>query len=258
MDPVTITLLAQLIPSLAKMGTGIFQMARGGKYGQTPQPAYEIPESLKQSLGIAKAEAGRTTLPGQERYEEQITGRTAEAMGQAKEMADSPSAVLGSLAGLYTGSNDQLKDLTISAANYRAQQQKNLQTQLGTMAQQELSKWEWEKAKPYMQSMAASSALKGSGMQNIMTGLGNAGYGVGMVELLKAFDKKDSKEDNLTNILRLLGNQTQTSFLNLEKQNPIPTELNWEKQNPPVQDDYDYNRESIIKNMWKIPYTQGI
>jgi hypothetical protein len=73
MDPLTIGLLAG-IPSLA---LGTYQAIKGYQLGNQERPEYEIPDSLKQMLGMAKTQASQTGLPGQSLLEQNIRGTTS-------------------------------------------------------------------------------------------------------------------------------------------------------------------------------------
>ena len=155
--------------------TALWQLAKSAQLAKTPRPKYEIPEAAKAALANAQLMASQRELPGQSIMEQKIAGSTANAIGQMKQAADSPAAILGGIGKLAQNEQGALGDLAYKAANYYANNQAQLRAQLGNMGQYQANQWQWDKQMPYQKDMAASSAMLGAGLQNLY----GAGQGIG-------------------------------------------------------------------------------
>ena len=163
-------LIASTIPALMQAGVGIWQMNKARKLAEAERPEYEIPQSEKDALSIAQQLATQRELPGQGAMEENIRANTASGISRMSEVADSPAMLLGNIATMTNKENQALNQLGISAANYYAQNQRNLQGALSRMGQQELAKWQYDEMKPYEEAMQAAAMMREGGLQNIVGG----------------------------------------------------------------------------------------
>lgn len=163
-------LIASTIPALMQAGVGIWQMNKARKLAEAERPEYEIPQSEKDALSIAQQLATQRELPGQGAMEESIRANTASGISRMSEVADSPAMLLGNIATMTNKENQALNQLGISAANYYAQNQRNLQSALSRMGQQELAKWQYDEMKPYEEAMQAAAMMREGGLQNIVGG----------------------------------------------------------------------------------------
>jgi len=174
MDPLTIGLLAG-IPSLA---LGTYQAIKGYQLGNQERPEYEIPDSLKQMLGMAKTQASQTGLPGQSLLEQNIRGTTSRG-ANILERSTQGSQLLGGISDLVTGEQQQMANIGIAGEQQNITNQQNLQNALSTYAQYEDKAYEINELQPYLQAMQQAQALTSAGIQNIVGGIGG-GLGAGM------------------------------------------------------------------------------
>lgn len=174
MDPLTIGLIAG-IPSLAM---GAYQAIKGYQLGNQERPEYEIPDSVKQMLGMAKTQASQVGLPGQSVIEQNISGTTARG-ANILERSTQGSQLLGGITDLVTGEQQQLANIGIAGEQQNIANQQNLQKALNTYAQYEDKAYEINELQPYLQAVQQAQALTSAGIQNIVGGI-SGGLGAGM------------------------------------------------------------------------------
>jgi hypothetical protein len=166
------------IPALISAGVGIWQTLKANKLAKEERPDYQIPQSEKDALSIAQQLATQRELPGQDIMEQNIRSGTASGISRMTEVADSPAMLLGNIANMVGKENQSMNELGIAAANYYTQNQRNLQSSLQRMGQQELSKWQYDEMKPYEEAMHAAATMREGGLQNIVGGVKGAVAGV--------------------------------------------------------------------------------
>ncbi len=168
---------ASAIASLAKTGVGIWQTVKANKLAKEERPDYQIPQSEKDALSIAQQLATQRELPGQDIMEQNIRSGTASGISRMTEVADSPAMLLGNIATMVGKENQSMNQLGIASANYYTQNQRNLQSSLQRMGQQELAKWQYDEMKPYEEAMHAAATMREGGLQNIIGGVTGATAG---------------------------------------------------------------------------------
>jgi hypothetical protein len=168
---------ASAIASLAKTGVGIWQTVKANKLAKEKRPDYQIPQSEKDALSIAQQLATQRELPGQDIMEQNIRSGTASGISRMTEVADSPAMLLGNIATMVGKENQSMNQLGIASANYYTQNQRNLQSSLQRMGQQELAKWQYDEMKPYEEAMHAAATMREGGLQNIIGGVTGATAG---------------------------------------------------------------------------------
>jgi hypothetical protein len=166
------------IPALISAGVGIWQTLKANKLAKEERPDYQIPQSEKDALSIAQQLATQRELPGQDIMEQNIRSGTASGISRMTEVADSPAMLLGNIANMVGKENQSMNQLGIASANYYTQNQRNLQSSLQRMGQQELSKWQYDEMKPYEEAMHAAATMREGGLQNIVGGVKGAVAGV--------------------------------------------------------------------------------
>lgn len=193
---------AMLAPALLKAGLGAWQMFKGGQFAKEKRPEYEIPESAKQSLGIAESLATQRELPGQSILEDKMRSATAGGISRMAEVSDSPAAMLGNISKMVANENQAKNQLGVNAATYYQQNQRNLQGALDRFGQYELQKWNYDQAKPYDEAMHAAAMMREGGMQNIVGGVASGISGLissdqnkEYMELLKSIYAKKEEDD---------------------------------------------------------------
>jgi len=224
--------LIAAIPAIAQGVTGVYQTVKGNQLEKQAgeRPEYEIPEEVLQALEATRTRANQTRLPGQSAIESQIKASTASTAGRMSEAAGSSSELLGALAQAGLGEQQNMMNLGIKSAQLQDQRQAELIDFLKKMGSYRDKEFQANEMNPWQEAMAASSAMKGSGMQNIFAGVSDvAGIGLNQVT-----------NDQIEKILGLLGgsnSQANTggvdlgSDLGVEKDpsmtnNPFNTTLN--------------------------------
>lgn len=171
MDPLTLSLLISGGTSLIKGGVGLAQTLRGSKLAKSAiRPKYNIPSSVNEYLSNARANSVRG-LPGQDLMEQKLGASTASGIRQAEQGASSSAALMAAIAGLKGSEQSGLTDIGIQSAGYRDANQQRLQEALLKYGDYQDKEFEMNQQKPFEDKAAAAQALKGSGLQNIMTGI---------------------------------------------------------------------------------------
>jgi hypothetical protein len=116
-------------------------------------PTYEVPQSIVSATDLYRQESQRSTLAGQNLYEQQIGAGTAQGIGQAREVATSASDLLGATTSLYGQQNQAMTNLQIEAARQQAMNKQAYGSMLGMQAQYEDKAFTWNKAIPWQTRM---------------------------------------------------------------------------------------------------------
>jgi hypothetical protein len=157
------------------MGYGIYQLIKANKLSKTERPEWEITQSDKDSLGLAKSLASQRELAGQSIIEDKMRSSTAAGTDAITDVSGGGDA-MGALVDLFGKEQYGLADLGIEAERQYFGKQQNLQRALDKMGVLEQQKNQWEKYDPYTETMREASMMREGGLQNIMggfQGLGN-------------------------------------------------------------------------------------
>ena len=173
------------VAGLAQLGMGIADKIKAAKKQKEAQSfweknKYQIPESAKSQLALAERSAAGLRLPGQDIMEENIRTSTAQGVQDAKEAAMTGGDVLGMLSQVYSGQQNQFKQLGLEAAQNYQQRQQYLGSVLGQMAGYEQQKWQYNSLYPYQQMLGQAEAYGNRGAQQINSGLGSIAGAAGM------------------------------------------------------------------------------
>jgi hypothetical protein len=181
MAPAVAAALISAIPAVAKGVTGLAQGAKGRRLEREAgeRPEYEIPQEVLQALEGYKTRASQTRLPGQSAIEQGIRSSTASTAGKLEEAAGSSASLLGALAQTGVGEQQSMRDLGLKSSQYQYQTQEELLDYLSKIGQYRDKEFALNEMEPWKQAMGASSAMKGAGMQNVMTGISDSA-GLGM------------------------------------------------------------------------------
>lgn len=156
---------AVMIPSLISGGVGLAQTIGGalGSFG-AKRPKYEIPESLKQSVALARIRTQDPYAPGYTQAKENLDLAAANAL-YASQQSGNAQIGLGEIVGQ-------------TEAGYRNLQEQNIQSQqrdiseyqsaLGEMAKAEDLQFQMNEFAPYAQKYQQSRDIFGAGLENIM------------------------------------------------------------------------------------------
>jgi hypothetical protein len=170
-------------PGIIGAGIGAGQAIAGLIKGRAKRPEYEIPASIRRSLGLAESEASQTSMPGYSTMLENIQSSTARGLNSLKETS---SNILGGVSDILGKETGALKDLGYQNALFRNTAKDKLSSALNRFGEYEDKEFQMNEMQPYLDRMEASRQLKDAGLRNIMGGLqaGIGGY----------FDAKGSED----------------------------------------------------------------
>lgn len=170
------SLLISAGTSLAKGVAGGIQYAKGNKLAKSAvRPQYQIPSSVEDYLNNAKSMAASNQLPGQTLLENKLGGATSSGIRNAREGASSSAGLMAGIAGIKGNEMNALTDIGIKGAEYQDLNKQRLQQALLKYGQYQDQQFETNQLNPYYEKTQAAQALKGAGLQNIMTGVEGLG-----------------------------------------------------------------------------------
>lgn len=205
------------IPSLFKLGSGLFQTADAKKMAKNLKrpvynPAeYQIPPEVAEYLGMTKNRIINPNLPGQGLMEDKLSAIT----GNAANQITNPNQI----AGVYGQQMDAQTNLDIAAAQSYLGQQQQKESDVAQALQyskgakdikygQDLNRYntmfDYNQNQPYQERAAAIQALRGSGNKNIYGGLDDLSL-LGS-SLFMGKNKRKSSGGGITNNEWLLNN----------------------------------------------------
>jgi len=163
--------VAAAAPELLKLYQAFGQNKEANRLASMKRPSYQIPSSIMEYLNQAKFNAMANGLPGQAQLEAKQAGQQANAIGAIQRSQGSPSAMLTGIAAVNQNALQAGQDLAVKGAQYRAGQQGQYYNALRAMGNEQKAQWEWDKKSPYLNAMAAASALRNASMRNLQGGV---------------------------------------------------------------------------------------
>jgi hypothetical protein len=164
MDPTTLLLLLQ-------SAGGIAQLFASG--GHLQRPTMNIPQEIGTSTNIATELANQNQVSGASNITSQMGADVSTAINKMSAATDNPNALLGSISNLYANKQKQERELGVQGEALRLGNMGNLQNALNNQANWKQKQWGYNVANKYEEEAAASSAMKGAGLQNLFQGLSN-------------------------------------------------------------------------------------
>lgn len=166
-----------MLADFAKLFIANKQLKEAKQLSKTPRPTRSTPEALQRYLDMAKFESSIGGLPGQGQMEAKMAQQGANAANDIVRTQQSPAAILAGLSAINANQNSALSDLNTQALQYRDSKQGQYYNALSMMANDQLEQWKWNQQDPYLNNMAAASALKNAGLGNIVSGIGGIEQG---------------------------------------------------------------------------------
>jgi hypothetical protein len=142
------------------------QKAQADKLGNIKQPPFNIPQSQKDALGIAKQQASLYQIPGYRALTEKIGSQTASGYRYATETASSPVDALATASAMKDNENSALVNLGIEGKKYQSDNIRQLIGQENIMSGYETMQQEWNTLDPYLRAKATESALRAASNRN--------------------------------------------------------------------------------------------
>lgn len=165
--------LIAAIPSLVQLGTSAYQGYKANQLGSRPFQPYKTPDPFMDYINNAQAMAASNQMPGQSRAEDNISSSQNNDIRASQETGQSPESMLGTLAALNANTNKGYADLETKAADFKYNNQQNLQQALVNFSGQKDKEYDNNVKQPYMAAMAAASALRGASGINATNGINN-------------------------------------------------------------------------------------
>lgn len=154
-----------------KIGKGISQKNKGDALGRTPRPIKATPYGILENNRLARNEAGKYGLPGQGIVEDKMDADVSNAVNSLLISQNNPNSIADTVAKMNYNEMSAKSDLGVKAAYYRADQLAKYMQTNQVVAGYDDKNWDWNKRQPYLDAMAASSALKNAGERNIDSGI---------------------------------------------------------------------------------------
>jgi len=180
-------------------GIGLAQTI-GSLFKKDKRPTYEMPDSLKQSLALAKSQVG-ARMPG---YTQAVDQANLVAANQLSAAGQSGNA-LGAVQTIAGSQQGAMRDIAALDAQSERQDVANLQNTLSRVAQAEDMEFEANKLAPYQDSSQEKRDLFGAGLENIFGGLNLYGVG-GPLAKKKANTQENSVIDVMNAMPGMFGN----------------------------------------------------
>lgn len=161
------------VPALTQMAMAAYQlrMARRFERQAGERPVYERPPEVNQALQLARTRSMRTEAPGMNIAREMMRESGASAVNAARQAARTPGDLSRAAVGVAEGQMRGANQMAYQNAQFRDAAEGQYMGALNTAASYSDKEFELNQMAPYMQNMAASSAMRGAGMQNVMGGV---------------------------------------------------------------------------------------
>lgn len=155
------------------------------KLSKTGRPEYEIPPAVREAVNLARLQAANSKLPGQNLMEQKLDNTTSRGLAELKNVSTNPSQLAANAAKLYSYQQDAQNNLNIAGAQNYNNNQAMLRGQLGQLGQYQDKQWDYNKFQPYVNDMAASSALREGAFRNATAAGINTATGIGNLAALR-------------------------------------------------------------------------
>lgn len=174
MDPITAMIIMALggaISGGTQLGFGLADRAKGRRLEDQAgdRPDYAIPESVDKAIQMYQQMASGG-LPGEGAMKQDIQGQTAQSVGRAGQLADSPVAALTAMGAAQQREASALRDLQVRASQYQAQARQNYAQSVGQRAGYEQEQWRQNQLMPWEIQMNRAMQFQTGGAGNIMGG----------------------------------------------------------------------------------------
>jgi hypothetical protein len=179
MDPITMMLLSQAIPTALNLGKSAIQGGQAKKLAETERPKYQIPQAILDEVNQSKYLAGMTELPGQNLMEDKIGQNIGKGVAELQDVSSNPANLASNVAKLYNSGNDSMGNIGIQAGQNWLQQQGRLGNSLQNLGQYQDKQYDENFKQPYENNMAASSALREGAFRNLSSAGTNIASAVG-------------------------------------------------------------------------------
>lgn len=177
-----------LITGGAQAAFGLYQLGKAAQFAKKPRPNYNIPDAINNNVNLAKNAYGTSTmygLPGEGKILNTLGKSQANSINAINQSQQSPAAMLAGISSVDANSKNAIAGLGVDAAKFRLNNMNSTRGQLmganNILAQYKDKEFKYDQDDPYQASMAAASALRNGGINNVFGGgvavLGGLGSG---------------------------------------------------------------------------------
>jgi hypothetical protein len=199
MDPITMALLAQLVPVGFDLAKSTIQKKQLNQFAKVERPKYNIPQGVLDAVNQSKYLASMRELPGQNLMEGRLGQNTAKGIAEMRNVAANPADLASNVAKLYASQNQGLQDIGMRAGQNWLGQQGQLNQSLSRLGNYQDKQFEYNQNQPYQAAKAAESALRQASYENLYSGItgfaNTAAGGVSAYDQQKKLNELKAKKD---------------------------------------------------------------
>ena len=155
--------IAALLPTLFQAGLGAYQSIQGNKWAKAPVPEYKIPEAVNTAVGMQRRYA-QSDMAGTQNM---IGNQRQSSANAISEMSRYGMIDPNMVNKVYGQESENIGKIGLANEEYRTGEKNTYLQMLGTLAEQQGRKYDWETLLKYEREQKAASALQGSGIQNM-------------------------------------------------------------------------------------------
>jgi hypothetical protein len=199
MDPITMALLAQLVPAGFDLAKSAVQKGQLNQFAKVERPKYNIPQGVLDAVNQSKYLASMRELPGQNLMEARLGQNTAKGIAEMRNVAANPADLASNVAKLYGSQNDAMNNIGIQAGQNWMGQQGRLNQVLQNLGHYQDKQFEYNQNQPYQAAKAAESALRQASYENLYSGINTIGSaaagGISAYDEQKKLNELKAKKD---------------------------------------------------------------
>lgn len=162
--------LLAAIPSIYQGIQGMQQQKKAAGMNMT-RPGYQISPYLYANKNMYDTLSQSNRLPGQSIIEDKLNQSTEQGVNNLKNNVNNPNDLAGGITALNRDNINATNELGIAGSQARLGAVDRLAGANDALTEANNAKNQWDTYDPYLQFMAAKSALQGAGMQNVQQGL---------------------------------------------------------------------------------------
>jgi len=175
MDPITMALLAQLVPAGFDLAKSAVQKGQLNQFAKVERPKYNIPQGVLDAVNQSKYLASMREMPGQNLMEAKLGQNTAKGIAEMRNVAANPADLASNVAKLYASQNQGLQDIGMRAGQNWLGQQGQLNQALSRLGNYQDKQFDYDQNQPYQAAKAAESALRQASYENLYSGVNSLG-----------------------------------------------------------------------------------
>lgn len=193
-----VSLALDTIPELYQIGKGIVDERKANSLQSSlGKLYYDIPQSRREALGVARTNAGSRMFSGQDYAEGEIDESTGASAADIVRASSSGVDAIAGITGVDASTKRAKNQIAFKAAEDYNKRLGELSYQLGLMGNEEEKKWQTEKQNPYMAKLAEISAYRYSGDQNRYQGVKGLSNDLAMYSAYKSLSTPGANTSGL-------------------------------------------------------------